>query len=630
MGEFLQPEPESSQIIWQLIVVISRQSVPASASATPELAPSLSHRSLSSDGAAPKLYDLVLELEPDLRSVAVGSTTFRAAIASFIELLIDHPTPTMMWSKLPRGESWQQELERYCKQSAKAQVAYSFFMQQELEALPGATAGGVSGRPFGRASGRASGPVEDTLLPLELTCPAPGRLALLNGAGQDWLADNAVAPMVSVPLERGGDLSGEYFVLVTSPEFQGLILARRFKPGNSNAAGALEDSAVISPGNESETDRGEGDSAIEGQRSQLRMVYSCNPVVICRVLEQIRQTLTQVPTNRLLVNLGGPTSHAEDGQKTQAASQAAIPVEALLRHWGQLFITPGASSPEMELLNQWVMQQFQRQEGLWRRLNNYRRQAEQAETYQLQHEELLNGIRLKDEFLSMVVHELRTPLTNMKTALSLLNSPSLKPAQRQRYVQLLNTECDRQGSLISGLLNLSQIEQSGETEMQPLALGEILPGVVSTYQPLAQEKDIVLAYSIPDTLPPVSCLVPWLRQVVVNLLHNSIKFTGKDGRVWVRAKRQGDYVQIDIQDTGIGIAASEIPKIFNRFYRVRAQGLEESSGAGLGLTIVQQLLLRCGGSITVNSRLNQGATFSVLLPIYRQGNSGEALELESD
>lgn len=523
----------------------------------------------------------------------------------------------MLWSKLPRGENWQLELERYCKQSAEAQVAFNFFLPKNLES-----------RSLSK-SGADVGQLEDSLLPLALGCPDPGHLSLQDDQGEDWLERSAVAPMVSIPIERGGILSGEYFLLVTSPQFQGLILARRFKlssPPEAVTPGEASDSAVhsdVSGVPESSGHSAEAGDAAESRnpssetRSQLRMVYTCNPIVICRVLDEIQSLLTQVPTNYLRVNLGGPTAHADHSQTTEDASQASIAVEALLRHWGQLFITPGALSPEMELLNQWLMKQFQRQEGLWRRLSSYRKQVEQAETHQLQHEELLNAIRLKDEFLSMVVQELRTPLTNMKTALSLLGSASLKPPQRQRYIQLLNTECDRQSSLIRGLLDLSQIEQAGDQAMQPLALSEIVPGVVSTYQSLAQEKEINLTYSIPEDLPPVSCLVPWLRQVLVNLLHNSIKCTGNGGRIWVRAKRQGDYLQIDVQDTGVGIAISEIPKIFNRFYRVRSQGVDDTSGAGLGLTIVQQLLLRCGGSITVNSRLGQGSTFSVLLPIYQ-------------
>ncbi len=566
------------------------------------------------------LYELVMELEPELQSVAVGSTTLRAAMTSFVDLLVDHPGPTTLWSKLPRGENWQLELERYCKQSAEAQAAFNCFFPKDKGTLEPRLSQGL---------GADADNLEDSLLPLALSCPEPGRLSLQDDQGDDYLQRSPVAPMVSIPIERGGVLSGEYFLLVTSTQFQGLILARRFKLSSSAGDAAVDVSDLASASDLNvESSSGEaapssgareasqGRTTASETRSQLRMVYTCNPVVVGRVLDQIQSLLTQVPTNYLRVNLGGPTAHAEHSQTTQDGSQASIAVEALLRYWNQIFVTPGAMSPETELLNQWLMRQFQRQEGLWRRLSAYRKQVEQAETHQLQHEELMNAIRLKDEFLGMVVQELRTPLTNMKTALSLLGSASLKPPQRQRYIQLLNTECDRQSSLIRGLLDLSQIEQAGDQAMQPLVLSEIVPGVVSTYQSLAQEKEISLTYSIPDDLPPVSCLVPWLRQVLVNLLHNSVKCTGNGGRIWVRAKRQGDYLQIDVQDTGVGIAISEIPKIFNRFYRVRSQGVEDTSGAGLGLTIVQQLLLRCGGSITVNSRQGQGSTFAVLLPIY--------------
>ena len=86
----------------------------------------------------------------------------------------------------------------------------------------------------------------------------------------------------------------------------------------------------------------------------------------------------------------------------------------------------------------------------------------------------------------------------------------------------------------------------------------------------------------------------------------------------MRAKQQGDYVQLEFRDTGIGIAPSEIPKIFDRFYRVRQAIEADTGGSGLGLTIVQQLLLHCGGSISVKSRIGEGSIFNVLLPIYQK------------
>uniref|UniRef100_A0ACD5GUU3 Sensor histidine kinase n=1 Tax=Desertifilum tharense IPPAS B-1220 TaxID=1781255 RepID=A0ACD5GUU3_9CYAN len=116
-----------------------------------------------------------------------------------------------------------------------------------------------------------------------------------------------------------------------------------------------------------------------------------------------------------------------------------------------------------------------------------------------------------------------------------------------------------------------------------------------------------------------------MRQITVKLLHNAIKFTPPGGQVQAIAKQHGDFVEIEFQDTGIGIPRHELPHIFDRFYRVRSSASESgedlspelSTGTGLGLAIVRQLLLCCGGSITVNSQVGKGSVFKVLLPIYR-------------
>jgi len=264
------------------------------------------------------------------------------------------------------------------------------------------------------------------------------------------------------------------------------------------------------------------------------------------------------------------------------------------------------------LLDQLLAKQIQRQNTIRRGITN-----ERVTALQLQNQELLNILSRKDESLISLCQELRTPLTLMKAALSLLNSPQLKPPQRQRYLQILSTECDRQNSLINGLLELTQLDRAAEPMLlKPIRLSDIVPGVVSTYQPLAQEKGVQLAYTVSPDLPSVACTNAWLKQIVINLLHNSIKFTPTGGQVWVKARLEGDYVQLEFRDTGIGIPPSEIPKIFDRFYRVRpVVASEDPGGAGLGLTIVQQLLWRCGGSISVKSKLGEGSTFNLLLPI---------------
>jgi two-component system, OmpR family, phosphate regulon sensor histidine kinase PhoR len=126
-----------------------------------------------------------------------------------------------------------------------------------------------------------------------------------------------------------------------------------------------------------------------------------------------------------------------------------------------------------------------------------------------------------------------------------------------------------------------------------------------------------LGCKLPEYLPTIYCVEMWLRQIAIELLHNAIKYTHQGGHLFVQASVVGEYVQLEFRDTGIGISPNEIPKIFDRFYRVRNVPDEENNGAGLGLTIVQNILLRCGGSISVVSQVGAGSKFRVLLPTGR-------------
>ncbi|WP_373542056.1 sensor histidine kinase [Chamaesiphon sp.] len=225
---------------------------------------------------------------------------------------------------------------------------------------------------------------------------------------------------------------------------------------------------------------------------------------------------------------------------------------------------------------------------------------------------------LKDELIEHLMQELCTPLTNIKTALKLLESPVLKPSQRRRYLGLIGGECDRQNSLINGVSRLIALDRiSDRAAIVPIELSQIIPGIVSTYQPLAEEKGVKLGYTVSNNLPPIAFVEGWLRQIAIDLLHNGIKYTPSGGQVFVQATLQNEYVQLEFRDTGIGIPPSEIPKIFNRFYRIRSSADEDNNSAGLGLTIVQNLLLRCGGSISVTSQISVGTKFRVLLPTKR-------------
>lgn len=365
-----------------------------------------------------------------------------------------------------------------------------------------------------------------------------------------------------------GKFKREYFLLMLAPWGCGIILAHRPRLAKSEAGVSRS---------------GDRHSASSRRKpASLQALLSFDPVLIYRILEALKQ-----------------------GDKS---SNSGIDWDAPF-HQVQVSQTQRTEIPH--LLIELLIHQIQRQEQ-----EKAGSVPVNLSLLQQQNQTLSHALKLRDDLLKHVAQELRTPLTTMKTALSLLESPQLKLPQRQRYMQLLHSECDRQSSLITGLLELVQLEQTAVPEnAPPIHLADVVPGVVSTYQAIAQEKGVQLGYTIPTGLPPVTCPESWLRQIVMNLLLNSIKFTPAEGQVLVKAKRQGDYIQLDFQDTGVGIASHELPRIFDRFYRGRLPLGDDHPGAGLGLTIVQQLLLRCGGSISVQSRLGKGSTFKVLIPI---------------
>jgi signal transduction histidine kinase len=224
-------------------------------------------------------------------------------------------------------------------------------------------------------------------------------------------------------------------------------------------------------------------------------------------------------------------------------------------------------------------------------------------------------------FLLNATRELGIPLTHMKTALRLLESMQQKREQRQRYLDLLKQECDRQNSLLTGLQELLQIDQVpvGVALQGSVHIEDCVPGVVSTYQPIAEEKGIALGYTIPGDYPAIACSAADLRTILQQLLHNSLKFTPQGGKVYVKAHRQEQSIDLVVSDTGCGIEMPDIPHLFDCFYRGRNAAAADQ-GAGLGLTIVQCLVKRWGGTIKVSSHPGRGSYFYVNLPI-QAGNS---------
>ena len=222
------------------------------------------------------------------------------------------------------------------------------------------------------------------------------------------------------------------------------------------------------------------------------------------------------------------------------------------------------------------------------------------------------SLTVREEFLQPLTRELSTPLTNMKTALQLLEKKQHKRDIRQRYIDLLKKECDRQNTLLIGLQELLQLNQSLEESDPTVHLEELVPGIVSTYQAIAEEKGITLGYTIPAGFPAVACPSSWLRRILQNIIHNSLKFTPEGGRITVQTNLRSEGVEIAVIDTGVGIENSDIPKLFDSFYRGRNTLSSSVEGVGLGLTIVRHLIEQCGGKIEIVSQVDKGTIVKVI------------------
>ncbi|MBI3945626.1 MAG: HAMP domain-containing protein [Armatimonadetes bacterium] len=223
--------------------------------------------------------------------------------------------------------------------------------------------------------------------------------------------------------------------------------------------------------------------------------------------------------------------------------------------------------------------------------------------------------RLRREFVANASHELRTPIAAVKMmADTLLEGAQEDPDVRRRFLRLLAREADRLSNLASDLLDLSQMEAGQwRVEIEPFALREVADPVLAKLAVVAGERGQRLTGECPDSLEVLGDKRA-LTQVLTNLVENAIKYTPEGGRVWMTAERQGERVQIAVHDTGIGISAPHLERIFQRFYRVDKARSREQGGTGLGLAIVRHLVEAQNGTVEARSGVGTGSTFIVTLP----------------
>ena len=230
------------------------------------------------------------------------------------------------------------------------------------------------------------------------------------------------------------------------------------------------------------------------------------------------------------------------------------------------------------------------------------------------------------EFVANVSHELRTPLTNVKgyTETLLDAGDELDGETRRNFLQVIYNESDRMTHIVKDLLTLSQLDYGKmDMEMSPIPVKLIVQNIASAMLIEARGQGLTLETKLEEPLPLILADRNRMEQVIANIVSNAIKYNRPGGTVTLSAFSQEDKVVIKVQDTGIGIPQEDIPRLFERFYRVDKARSRERGGTGLGLAIAKEIVEQHQGTIGVESQLDAGTTVTITLPVCPPDHEGQ-------
>ncbi len=232
--------------------------------------------------------------------------------------------------------------------------------------------------------------------------------------------------------------------------------------------------------------------------------------------------------------------------------------------------------------------------------------------------ELRKANELKSEFVSTISHELRTPLTSIKGYISLLFNEKLGTINKNQKdsLDIVRQESDRLGDLINDILDFSRLE-SGKTvlKIEHCNLTAIITYVLDSFKLEAKKKKIKLLFDKKQSCKPIPCDESKMKQVLVNLVGNAIKFSNKDSEIKIILTKNQHYAKIIVSDKGKGIPEKKLTHIFDPFYQIQQHQTEEIKGTGLGLAIVKNIIDLHKGIIEVTSKVNVGTSFTIQIPL---------------
>ncbi len=249
------------------------------------------------------------------------------------------------------------------------------------------------------------------------------------------------------------------------------------------------------------------------------------------------------------------------------------------------------------------------------------------EELQHEHAEMEKVERIRKDFVINVSHELRTPLASIQGYTETLLDGAIHDADHNiKFLHIIRQNAERLGRLTADLLTLSRIElKSQRFQFASYDLNTLLMDSIDSLKPVADKKNITLHLIQAAGQPEVFCDSEAVHQMMSNLLDNAVKYTPDGGSITVSTEGGRDEVRVCVLDTGIGIPQEELPRLFERFYRVDKARSREMGGTGLGLAIVKHMALAQGGAVGVNSAPESGSTFWFTLPTCDLGLSETGL-----
>lgn len=224
--------------------------------------------------------------------------------------------------------------------------------------------------------------------------------------------------------------------------------------------------------------------------------------------------------------------------------------------------------------------------------------------------------KIRQDFVANVSHELRTPISSIKGYTETLLEGALDDKENaEDFLRIILADSNRLASLIDDLLNLSRIE-SGILVMEARSYKflPIVEAVLGSLKRQIADKSIRVKIDIPEDLPDILVDETRIKQVLLNLIDNAVKYNRSNGEISISAQAMNDHIKVEIADTGIGIPAKDLPRLFERFYRVDKARSRELGGTGLGLSIVKHIIQSHNGEVSLRSVEDEGSTFSFTLP----------------